>query len=72
MSINYLSLREELEIGLMVADSLVNFVRKGVISTSEIRSALRDVVKEVGSTHPDDYLVELTVNRVRHDLAGRV
>jgi hypothetical protein len=67
-----LSPREELEIGVMIAGELIELVHDGKVSTSEIRSYLRDVVSEVGIGHTDNELCDMTINRIRRDLAGRI
>jgi hypothetical protein len=71
--IKTLSPREELEIGVMISSSeeLIDYVLAGRLDTSEIREALREVVSEIGVGHTDEYLTEVTVNRIRHDLGGR-
>lgn len=66
-----LSPREELEIGLMVCDKLKDLLFSGKLSPSEVRSELREVVQEVGVGYTDEDLVQMTVSRLLHDLAGR-
>lgn len=68
-----LSPRKELEIGFdaMCHSALFELVYDRKIDPSEVRCALREVVQEVGIGHTDEHLVELTVHRILHDLAGR-
>jgi hypothetical protein len=72
-TLQMLSFREELEIGVMIAsdEAIVDYVLAGRLDTSEIRATLREVVQEVGVGYTDRQLAELTVSRLQHDLAGR-
>ena len=67
-----LSAREELEIGVAIASELIDCVWDGKLSQSEIRLELRQVVREIGIGHTDEHLAEVTVQRLRHNLAGRI
>jgi hypothetical protein len=67
-----LSPREELEIGVMIASELIELIYKEKITSSEIRSILREVVEEIGIGHTDDHLVSVTVHRIRHNLGGKI
>jgi hypothetical protein len=66
--------REELEIGVMVAssDPIVDYLHDGHLAPSDVREALRDVVREIGIGHTDEHLAEMTIFRLRNDLAGRI
>ena len=66
-----LSHREELEIGVMIASELIDYLWDGKLSSSEIREMLREVVREIGIGHTDEHLAEVTVHQLRHNLAGR-
>jgi hypothetical protein len=55
----------------MISSEFMDSIYDGKLSTSEVRSTLREVVQEVGIGHTDDHLVELAVHRIRHNLAGR-
>jgi hypothetical protein len=72
-TLQMLSFREELEIGIMIAsdEAIVDYVLAGRLDTSEIRSTLREVVQEVGVGYTDRQLTELIVARLQHNLAGR-
>jgi len=67
-----LSPREELEIGVMIAGELIELIYEDKITTSEIRSTLREVVDEIGIGHTDDHLASVTVHRIRHTLGGKI
>lgn len=70
--ITTLTAREELEIGVAIASELIDYVWDGKLSQSEIREELRQVVLEIGNGHTDEHLAEVTIQRLRHDLAGRI
>jgi hypothetical protein len=70
--ITILTAREELEIGVMIASELIEYIHDGILDSSEVRSTLREVVAEIGNAHTDEHLAEVTVARIRHDLAGRI
>jgi len=70
--ITTLTPREELEIGVMIASELIDYVFDGKLDSSEIRETLREVVREIGNGHTDKHLAEVTVQRLRHNLAGRI
>jgi hypothetical protein len=55
---NNLSFREEIEIGVSIASELIDLVWEGKVSSSEIRSTLREVVEEEGVGHTDDFFVD--------------
>ena len=69
-SLPMLSPREELDIGVMVSSELMFLIQEGKLTSSDVRSALREVVQEVGIGHTDDCLVELTVHRIRQEFPG--
>lgn len=66
-----LSAREELEIGVMIASELIGLIYEDKITSSEIRSTLREVVEEIGIGHTDEHLASVTVHRIRHNLGGK-
>jgi hypothetical protein len=66
-----LSPREELEIGVMIASELIEYIYEGKLDPSEIREALREVVREIGNGHTDRHLAEVTTRRLLHQLGGR-
>ena len=68
---DFLLPRQELEIGVMIAGELIDLIYDGKISTSGIRSALREVVEEIGSGHTDEHLATVTIHRIRHNLGGK-
>ena len=70
--ITTLTAREELEIGVMIASELIDYLWDGKLASNEIKKTLREVVREIGNGHTDEYLAEVTVQRLRHDLAGRI
>lgn len=63
--------REELEIGVMIAGELIELIYDEKITTSEIRSTLREVVEEIGNGHTDEHLATVTIHRIRHNLGGK-
>lgn len=63
--------REELEIGVMIAGELIELIYDDKLTTSEIRSTLREVVEEIGIGHDDGHLASVTINRIRHNLGGK-
>jgi hypothetical protein len=69
--IDFLSPRKELEIGVMVAGELIELIYDEKITTSEIRSTLREVVEEIGTGYDDGHLASVTINRIRHNLGGK-
>lgn len=69
---NFLSPRKELEIGVMIAGELIELIYDDKITTSEIRSTLREVVEEIGIDHTDEHLVSVTVHHIRHTLGGKI
>ena len=66
-----LSPREELEIGVMIAGELIELIYDDKITTSEIRSTLREVVEEIGIGYDDGHLASVTINRILHNLGGK-
>jgi S-adenosylmethionine synthetase len=68
----FMTPREELEIGVMIASELIGYIYDGILDTFEIRSALREVVAEIGNGHTDRHLAEVTTHRILHDLSGRI
>lgn len=67
-----LSARKELEIGVAIASELIDYLWDGKLTSNEIRETLREVVREVGIGHTDEYFAEMVIHRLRHDLAGRI
>jgi hypothetical protein len=59
-----LTFREEIEIGVMIASELIDYILAGKIDSSEIRAALREVVAEQGNGHTDEVLAEMTVQHI--------
>jgi hypothetical protein len=66
-----LTFRKELEIGVMIASELIEYVDAGKLDSSEIRATLREVVAEQGTGHTDEYLAEVTTHHILHELSGR-
>ena len=67
---DFLSPRKELHIGVMIAGELIELIYDEKITTSEIRSTLREVVEEIGIGHADIHLATVTIHRIRHNLGG--
>ena len=59
-----LTFRKELEIGVMIASELIEYVDAGKLDSSEIRATLREVVAEQGIGHTDEVLTEMTIQRI--------
>jgi hypothetical protein len=57
-AINYLTPREELEIGVSISAELIDLIYDIKVTTSEIRSTLREVVEVEGAGHTDDFFIE--------------
>lgn len=62
---SFISHREELELGVMIASEFMPEIHDGKLDSSMIRSALREVVEEIGAGHTDDVLVEKTVQHIK-------
>jgi hypothetical protein len=54
----YLTFLEEFKIGVSIAAELIDLIYYDKVTTSEIRSTLRDVVMEEGIGHTDDFFVQ--------------
>lgn len=67
-----LTFREENEIGLMIAGELIELVFNEQLNSSEIKSTLREVVNEIGIGHTDEHLKSVTIQRILHNLGGRI
>ena len=65
-AITTLTARKEIEIGVAIAAELIDFAEADgkPLSSSEIREALREVVRDIGLGHTDEYLVEMTIQRI--------
>ena len=68
---DFLSTREEVEIGVMIAGELIELIYNEKITPYEIRYTLREVVDEIGSGHTDEHLATVTIHRIRHNLGGK-
>jgi hypothetical protein len=69
-AIGTLTPREELEIGVMIATEFMPQIHDGKLDSSEVREALREVVREVGIGYPDCILAEKTVAYINHLYSG--
>lgn len=68
-----LSQREEIEICVMITGELIDLVYYDEkITPSEILSALREVVEEIGTGHTDEHLASVTIHNIRHNLGGKL
>lgn len=71
MTTDTLSQRKEIQICVMITGELIDLVYDEKITPSEIRSALREVVEEIGTGHTDEHLASVTIHNIRHNLGGK-
>jgi hypothetical protein len=63
-AITTLTARQELEIHVAIGSELFDYVFDGKLASSEITETLREVVREIGNGHTDEYLTEVTIQRI--------
>jgi S-adenosylmethionine synthetase len=63
-----LSIREENEIGVMVASNLIDHIFDECVTPLQIRNTLREIVEEIGIGHTNGHLAFVTQNRIIYKL----